>query len=196
LNEYSELTEKEANMTGDAKINMGLIFDEMLFTTHNARGRYIGTITARRPQWLKDHPGDWSSLDSISTSVSSPQADSGISEWAPNSPPAPQNNAEGLGAIPSTERSSEGPPYVESLPVTNEAPTDPNLTDKAEVQIGSRTYISAARLAEMLGISERTLSRWCADGRGPPHLRLQGNYFDRDKIGEWAASRDINSRQV
>jgi hypothetical protein len=36
-------------------INEGLVFDGLYFTNFNACGRYKGTETARRPQWLKDN---------------------------------------------------------------------------------------------------------------------------------------------
>ena len=45
--------------TAPVKINQGLLFDGLLFATPNARGRYIATVTARRPQWLKDNPDKW-----------------------------------------------------------------------------------------------------------------------------------------
>ena len=51
--------------TESLKINEGLIFDDRLFETYYARAQYIGTVTARRPQWLKDNPGKWISLRDI-----------------------------------------------------------------------------------------------------------------------------------
>ncbi|MGA9429604.1 MAG: hypothetical protein WBE84_14460 [Xanthobacteraceae bacterium] len=47
------------------KINQGLLSDGLLFATHNARGRYISTETARKPQWLKDNPDKWQSVRNI-----------------------------------------------------------------------------------------------------------------------------------
>jgi hypothetical protein len=46
-------------------INKGLVFDGLLFATHNDRGRYIGTVTARRPQWLKDNADKWWNVQDI-----------------------------------------------------------------------------------------------------------------------------------
>ena len=51
--------------TKQVAINRGLVFDGLLFKTFNARGRYIGTDTAKRPQWLKDHPKDFVRLADI-----------------------------------------------------------------------------------------------------------------------------------
>ena len=42
--------------TKQVAINWGLVFNGRLFKTPNACGRYKGTVTAKRPQWLKDHP--------------------------------------------------------------------------------------------------------------------------------------------
>ena len=47
------------------EINQGLLSDGLLFATHNARGRYISTVTARKPQWLKDNPDKWQSVRNI-----------------------------------------------------------------------------------------------------------------------------------
>ena len=69
--------------------------------------------------------------------------------------------------------------------------------DKAaddEIQIGARRYVSALRMASMLCISVRTLSRWNAAGIGPPKIKLGKRvYFDLGKIPEWLASREIPS---
>jgi hypothetical protein len=51
--------------TESVKINEGLIFDGRVFETYRARAQYIGTVTARRPQWLKDNPDKWISLRDI-----------------------------------------------------------------------------------------------------------------------------------
>jgi hypothetical protein len=51
--------------TASVVINKGLLFDGLLFATHNDRGRYIGTVTARRPQWLKDNADKWWNVQDI-----------------------------------------------------------------------------------------------------------------------------------
>jgi hypothetical protein len=48
--------------TKQVAMNWGLVFDGLLFKTFNACGRYKGTETAKRPQWLKDHPNDFTRL--------------------------------------------------------------------------------------------------------------------------------------
>jgi hypothetical protein len=46
-------------------IDPALVFDGFVFRNHNARGRYIGTDLAKRPQWLKDNPDKWCCLKAI-----------------------------------------------------------------------------------------------------------------------------------
>ena len=65
----------------------------------------------------------------------------------------------------------------------------PSQIAKNEIAIEGRLYVSAARLASMLGISERTLSRRCANGNGPPHVKLAGIYYDLDEAQEWTAEK-------
>jgi hypothetical protein len=54
--------------TESVVINKGLVFDGRLFATPNDRGRYIGTVTKNRPQWLKDNPDTWWSVRDITNS--------------------------------------------------------------------------------------------------------------------------------
>lgn len=41
-----------------------------------------------------------------------------------------------------------------------------------EIEIGGQRYVNAWRLASMLGVSVRTLSRWDAAGTGPPKIKV------------------------
>jgi predicted DNA-binding transcriptional regulator AlpA len=62
---------------------------------------------------------------------------------------------------------------------------------ESEISIGARQYVSAQRVASMLGVSVRTLSRWDTTGIGPPKIKV-GNLilFDLGKLTEWLASRE------
>ena len=51
--------------TESVVINKGIVFDGRLFATPIDRGRYIGTVTKNRPQWLKDNPDKWWSVRDI-----------------------------------------------------------------------------------------------------------------------------------
>ena len=63
--------------------------------------------------------------------------------------------------------------------------------DESEISIGARQYVSAQRLASMLEISVRTLSRWDAARIGPPKIKVgKLILFDLGKLTEWLASRE------
>jgi len=84
--------------------------------------------------------------------------------------------------------SSELPP----APVTATIPVPPSEIAKDKIAIGDDLYVSFAYLASILDISERTLLRRCANGNGPPRVKVGGSYYYRlDKIPEWAAARGL-----
>ena len=83
--------------------------------------------------------------------------------------------------------SSEPPP----APVAATITLSPSEIAKDKITIGDDLYVSFPYLASMLGISERTLSRRIANGNGPPHVKIAGNYYRLDKIQEWAAARGL-----
>src|SRR4051794_13417689 len=47
-----------------------------------------------------------------------------------------------------------------------------NLAATGEVEIAGRHYITADRLAAMLGVTARTLGRWDAARIGPPKIKI------------------------
>jgi predicted DNA-binding transcriptional regulator AlpA len=62
---------------------------------------------------------------------------------------------------------------------------------KGEIEIGGRRFVNACRVASILGVSVRTLSRWNADGTGPPRIKVGRKVlFDLLKIPDWLASRE------
>lgn len=83
--------------------------------------------------------------------------------------------------------SDEPPPAPMAATVT----LSPSEIAKDTIAIGSDVYVSAPRLAAMLGISERTLARRTANGNGPTHVKIAGIYYRLDKIEEWAAARGL-----
>jgi hypothetical protein len=182
-------------------INKGLIFDGMIFNTPIARCRYIGTVTAKRPQWLNDHRGEWTKLESIPQGITSPTADDRPLQRDSNSTPScpfRQKVDEDCGAILSSEAPLERAQPAGNSPIAGETLSAHKLSQiaKTELVIAGCHFVSAARMAEMLGTSGRTVSRRCADGNGPPHVKLNGVYFERDKIWEWVASRDITVKRA
>ena len=63
------------------------------------------------------------------------------------------------------------------------------LATEGEVEIAGRRYISAGRLAEMLGVTVRTLARWNAQRIGPPKITIGKTVlYDLGKLPEWLAS--------
>jgi predicted DNA-binding transcriptional regulator AlpA len=73
--------------------------------------------------------------------------------------------------------------------------TAPNA--ESEITIGAQRYVGAQRLASILGISLRTLSRLDAAGTGPPKIKIGRKVlFDLGKLPEWLASREIPSTRI
>ena len=68
---------------------------------------------------------------------------------------------------------------------------EPRPLVESEISIGARQYVSAQRVASMLGVSVRTLSRWDTTGIGPPKIKVgKLILFDLGKLTEWLASRE------
>jgi hypothetical protein len=62
---------------------------------------------------------------------------------------------------------------------------------ESELNIGARQYVSAQRVASMLNISVRTLSRWDAARIGPPKIKVgRLILFDVSKLTEWLANQE------
>jgi predicted DNA-binding transcriptional regulator AlpA len=117
------------------------------------------------------------------------------------SSPALQNNGNddddaGLADIPA--RNSSPPQKPVQTMVRRVIDASPQASPaESEMAIGSRRYVSARRVASMLGVSLRTLSRWDAAGTGPPKIKIGKKvFFYLGKISEWLASRGIPSTRV
>jgi phage terminase Nu1 subunit (DNA packaging protein) len=60
-----------------------------------------------------------------------------------------------------------------------------------EIEISGRRYVDAWRLASILKVSVRTLSRWDAAGTGPPKIKVGRKVlFDLVKVSDWLASQE------
>jgi hypothetical protein len=171
-------------------IDHTLIFDGFLFATGLHRCRYIGTVVRRRPQWLKDNPSVWRRVEEVlqelaslprPTEIDSPIAPVTVGPSSPMSSPDIQNNAkDGDGAdtaeiAPKDSLPPEQPSLVAEQLGAITAPSV--LEDEDEITIGSRRYVSANRLASMLGISRRTLARRCAEGKAPSKINVGNKTF-------------------
>jgi phage terminase Nu1 subunit (DNA packaging protein) len=66
-----------------------------------------------------------------------------------------------------------------------------NGNAEGELEIGGRRYVNKERLASILGVSARTLSRWDAAGTGPPKIKVgRKALFDLLKVSDWLTSRE------
>lgn len=77
------------------------------------------------------------------------------------------------------------------VPVAATNTLSPSEIAKDKIAIGDDLYVGFGYFASMLGVSERTLFRLLADGNGPPHAKIAGNYYPLDNVREWAAARGL-----
>jgi hypothetical protein len=65
------------------------------------------------------------------------------------------------------------------------------LAETGEVEIAGRTYVTAERLASMLGVTVRTLARWNASRIGPPKISIGKTVlFDLAKLPDWLVTHE------
>jgi hypothetical protein len=69
--------------------------------------------------------------------------------------------------------------------------SEPTVARLGEVEIAGRRYVTADRLANMLGVTVRTLNRWNASRSGPPKIK-KGKLvlFDISKLPDYLASHE------
>lgn len=69
--------------------------------------------------------------------------------------------------------------------------TDTASNHPGELEIAGRRYVTADRLATMLGVTVRTLNRWNAARSGPPRIK-KGKLvlFDISKLPDFLASHE------
>jgi predicted DNA-binding transcriptional regulator AlpA len=64
------------------------------------------------------------------------------------------------------------------------------LSAAGEVEIAGRVYLTAPRLAEMLGVTVRTVGRWNAARIGPPKIKIgKVVLYELSQLPEWLSSR-------
>jgi hypothetical protein len=67
------------------------------------------------------------------------------------------------------------------------------LAETGKVEIAGRHYVTAERLASMLGVTVRTLARWNASRIGPPKISIGKTVlFDLAKLPDWLATRETH----
>jgi predicted DNA-binding transcriptional regulator AlpA len=154
-------------------INKGLVFNGLIFATYNDRSLYIRTLVRDRPQWSKEHPQVWRTVKDAERE-------------------ATRSALHETGGELSDVRPEDLPPSKKlSLPDAPSPKITPQVVSNIEdeVTIEGRRYLSAQRVASMLGKSQRTISRWCKQGGGPPKAKVGSKvFFEADKISEWISS--------
>jgi hypothetical protein len=185
--------------TKPVKVDQGLVFGDVEFKTHLAKNRFISTDIAKRPQWLKENPDKYEPLRDVQDNASS-DGEIGTDRHVELGLESKTSRQDGgnpgyHGVSGSRDMPARGSLPPAGPPLAVEALTtvalSPATIAKSEITIDGLRYVSLQRLCSMVDKSERTLSRWCADGNGPPPVKISGVYFELDKILEWAASRGL-----
>jgi DNA-binding transcriptional regulator YiaG len=177
-------------------INKGRIFEGILFASNLDRNRYVGTVTKARPRWLQDNPDKWTHLPDIPQTAApplKPETDVSATEATMPFPDSrsERNDEDTSGSVKTPASASSPAEHMPSTVAPATAALSPSEIAKTKIAIEGDVHVSTPCFASMLGVSERTLSRLLANGNGPPHVRITGNYYPLDKIQEWAAARGL-----
>jgi hypothetical protein len=183
-------------------IDPALEFDGFVFKNHNARGRYIGTDLAKRPQWVKDNPDKCISKKAIHEKAAR-QTNSGVVIVSVY-PDASSPNLYAHDSVKGVSGGAAEPPVDVSLSsdlsvAASETPTTlgTSLSKIGEggLILNDRTYLTTQQFALMLGVSRRTLYRLLQDGKGPPQVKIAGIYYERNTTLKWAVERGFAVKQ-
>ena len=148
---------------------------------------------------MKDHPGVWRPLEDVLREAAAwkCRVEGPVESIAtgPSSevPSDIQQDCKDVNGAASVEIPL-GDPSPPHLPTVTKAGSKtvaaPSESDfDADIQIGTRRYVSADRFASMRGISRRELSRQIAAGKVPPMIKIGKKlYFELSDISEGPAS--------
>lgn len=64
-------------------------------------------------------------------------------------------------------------------------------------RILGRTYATPGQLANLIGVSRRTLTRWDDARTGPPRIKI-GNtiLYDLDRLNQWLESQEVSPLEI
>jgi predicted DNA-binding transcriptional regulator AlpA len=168
-------------------INEALVCDGYEFIDHNARARYIREDRAKRPQWLNDNHCKWRRLsDVLGRAAQRASSDDAFVKVDPNS------SSSGL------KPTAENVVTAAAIRWSVETASPPNATIAATllqtivesaVVIDGRTCITTEQFASMLEVSERTLYRMFAYGKGPRKIKLPSVFYELDDALKWTDER-------
>jgi len=61
-----------------------------------------------------------------------------------------------------------------------------------QIEIAGHVYATPERVAELLGVTTRTLARWHAARIGPPKIKIGKKiFFELGQLPDWLSSREI-----
>jgi hypothetical protein len=70
--------------------------------------------------------------------------------------------------------------------------TTPSIT--GDIAVAGRTYVTPARLAEMLHVSQRTLCRWHVSRMGPPRVTVgRMILYSIDELSNWLSAQQTET---
>jgi hypothetical protein len=160
----------------------GLVFREL-----GHRTRYLGQWSWCKPKWLRDNEDNWrrvteDDLAQFSQQLSldaTVQAAPAQSSTQTSSPKTGVEDPE-VGDSCATAAKAPSPPERSGPVAERIAPNDTRNAPggEDEIWIGSKRYVTADRLASMLGISRRSLNRRCSEGKAPPRIKINKVLFE------------------
>jgi predicted DNA-binding transcriptional regulator AlpA len=180
-------------------INKGLIFGGLVFATHRDRGLYIGTSLRDRPQWLKAHPEAWRTIEDEEREAARSvqhQTSGGLSRIGADFGTGADAQTDGNDSAKADDVRPEpvSPSDQLSLPEAPSPAIAPSVASniRDEVTIEGRRYISVEQLASTLGVSLRTLSRWCKERGSPSRIKVGSKlFFEADEIPQWRSRQQM-----
>jgi predicted DNA-binding transcriptional regulator AlpA len=175
------------------RIDPTLTCDGFVFKEHNARGRYIGTVVANRPQYAKDNPDKCISIEAF-REIAARRTNSGkvVATVGPN---ASLSNRDAHNSVNGVSECAADRSTAASETPTTMAPSLSKIGE-SEFVLNGRTYLTTQQFALMLGVSKRTLYRLLEDGKKPPQVKFPGIYYERDAILKWAADQGLAIKQT
>jgi len=113
-------------------IDIGRVFEGLLFATNRDRALYIGTVTRDRPQWLRDNPSRWQPLRDVHQKAAAPwpragsESNTEAMSAGPRSPASPgdaQNDSDNDGAALPERCSPPCQPTLLPAPIKADVPS-------------------------------------------------------------------------
>jgi predicted DNA-binding transcriptional regulator AlpA len=172
--------------------------DGIEFVSHLDRGRYLGTGTGQRAQWLRQNPGKWRYLTVEESAALRPCSEHAVNAAA-EVPVSPLLTSNARHNTNSPETAMLPGPDVRSPETGPRGPVmrapQPGSTS-GETMIAGRPVLRQREAAEMVGVCTRTLQRWSARNAGPPRTKIGGRiYYDAEELTAWARANRTAARQ-